>query len=262
VSIDVTSSHDGRVATWWLDRPEARNAVSFAMWDRLRELCAEVAANLDVRVVVLRGRGGHFSAGADIAGLGRALAADTPDLPYRSVNAAAELALATLPVPTVAAIEGNCVGGGVQIATACDIRLCHPNALFGVTPARLGIAYPARAVARLASVVGRGPATDFLLTGRLFDATVAREVGLVTQVTENLDATVEALVTELLARSSFTQEATKRVLAALDLDDRLDELGRALEQASLVHPDFAEGRDAFLAKRTAAFGPRQEFPHS
>jgi enoyl-CoA hydratase/carnithine racemase len=254
--IEIEPSHEGRVEHWWLNRREARNALSLAMWAQLRDEAERVRRDRTIRVVVIRGRGGHFSAGADIAQLGRALAADHDGSNYRETNAAAEEALATLPAVTIAAVEGYCVGGGVQVAAACDLRLATSSASFAVTPAKLGIAYPARAVARLAAAVGPTAASEMLLTADMFDATYALRVGLITRIEDELDGAVDRLIAALLARSSFTQIATKSIINHVTAANEIDDAGRQWEQDSLGSDDLREGLAAFAEKRAAVFGDR------
>ena len=256
MSVTQERSDDGTVATWWLDRPEARNAVNFEMWESLRDAALEANRDPQLRVVVIRGRGQHFSAGADIASLGRSLAADHDGSTYRAVNLEAERALATLRVPTVAAIEGFCVGGGVQIALACDLRIATPDATFGVTPARLGIAYPAAALQRLVAIAGYGLATELLLAGEMISALRAERSGLVQQTTDDLDGTLTTMIDALRARSPFTQFATKQVLQAMVDAVDVSDLGRAMELASLSSPDLDEGLTAFQEKRAPRFTHR------
>ena len=256
MSVTQERSDDGTVATWWLDRPEARNAVNFEMWESLRDAALEANRDPQLRVVVIRGRGQHFSAGADIASLGRSLAADHDGSTYRAVNLEAERALATLRVPTVAAIEGFCVGGGVQIALACDLRIATPDATFGVTPARLGIAYPAAALQRLVAIAGYGLATELLLAGEMISALRAERSGLVQQTTDDLEGTLTTMIDSLRARSPFTQLATKQVLQAMIDAVDVSDLGRAMELASLSSPDLDEGLTAFQEKRAPRFTHR------
>ncbi len=258
MSIDVETSRDGRVETWWLNRPDARNAVSLDMWAALCDHAARVREDRRIRVVVIRGRGGHFSAGADIGQLGRALASDDEGGSYRATNAAAEKAIASLPLPTIAAIEGFCIGGGVQLALSCDLRIATPTSRVAITPAKLGIAYPSAAVRRLVAVVGPAHASELLLTGDLIDAPRAERIGLLTRLAEDLDATLDELLDTLLQRSPFTQAASKSVIGALVDAIDVDALGRQWESWSLVADDFAEGARAFGDKRAPVFGDRPE----
>jgi len=254
MSVTVTHSHNGSVATWWLDRPSARNAMNLEMWEELARLSESVHANSNVRVVVVRGQGEHFSGGADIASLGTTLAADINGSRYREVNAKAETSLIELPVPTIAAIDGFCVGGGVQIAICCDIRVATPRAQFGVTPARLGISYPATGIQRLVNVVGLAWASELLLTGDIVDVERARRMNLVNDVVESLDDHLAGLIDVLLSRSSFTQASVKAILAAIEAGRDVTELGRRLEVASLHSGDLDEGLAAFAQKRPPNFG--------
>ena len=253
MNVTVEYSDDGTVATWWLDRPEVRNAVNLAMWEALREAADAANQNAELRVVIIRGRGRHFSAGADIASLGRTLAADHDGSYYRATNLAAERAITTLRMPTIAAIEGFCVGGGVQIALACDIRIAESGSTFGVTPARLGISYPVVALQRLVAIAGMGLASELLLAGEMITATRAAATGLIQHVTDDLEGGLTDMVTALLARSPFTQTATKQLLNAMIDAVDLSALGLAMEQASLHSADLDEGLTAFGEKRPPRF---------
>lgn len=254
MSVTVTHSHNGSVATWWLDRPSARNAMNLEMWEELTRLSDGVRADSNVRVVIIRGQGEHFSGGADIASLGTTLAADVNGSRYREVNARAETSLIELPVPTIAAIDGFCVGGGVQIAICCDIRVATPRSQFGVTPARLGIAYPASGIQRLVNVVGLTWASELLLTGDIVDVDRALRMNLVNDVVPSLDDHLARLVGVLLSRSSFTQASVKTILAGLEANRDVADLGRRLERASLDSGDLDEGLSAFAEKRSPNFG--------
>jgi len=229
------------------------------MWSQLRELALTAADDTSLRVVVIRGRHDNFSAGADIIGLGRSLAADHDGSQYRKTNAAAEEAVAALPCPVVAAIDGHCVGGGVQLAVACDLRIATPRARFAVTPAKLGISYPARALARLAATVGVAAAKELLLTATTVDADRAVAMGLVQQLVDDLDSGVAALTATLVSMSGFTQMATKQILGSV-VSATIDELGTTLEQSSLRSEDLAEGLRAFAEKRSPIFGDRPRNP--
>lgn len=139
----------GAVATLWINRPAKRNAMTSQMWCSMREACMELAADNAVRVLVVRGVGDHFCAGADISGL-----CEMPIADYQEISSAAESALAAIPYPTVAFVSGSCVGGGVGIASSCDLRIANTTATFAVTPARLGIQYPGAALERVVRLVG------------------------------------------------------------------------------------------------------------
>jgi len=264
--IEVETSREQRVQTWWLARRDARNAITLEMWRELEALATDVDREQLARVVIIRGRGEHFSAGADITGLARALGADHDGTSYRATNAAAEAAIVRLGTPTVAAIDGFCIGGGVQLALSCDIRLATPRAKFAVTPAKLGITYPANAVQRLVATLGSAHARELLLTGETIDAARAHAIGLVNHVVDDLDEALGSLTTTLLERSAFTQAASKSVIEALTSHVDVASLGEAWERLSLAHGDFDEGLAAFVEKRPPRFSgrpvPASEHPRS
>lgn len=246
-------------ATMWLDRPDKRNAITAAMWRDIPRLVDEVASMRDVAVLVVRGRGDHFCAGADIAGLGRSLARDDDMVPYRSLNEAAERSLAAAPLPTVAAIDGACIGGGVQLALACDIRVATARSRFGVTPAKLGITYPARSLERLVATVGAPMARRLLLTAELVDAAAALRCGLVTEVVadDGLDEAVVGLTAALAAASPVTQLAAKQMIDEAVRDGAVaDATAARWEARAAAAGDLDAGLAAFAARTTPRFSPR------
>ena len=243
--VDVTI--EGQVAHLVLSRPEKRNAVTFAMWAAIETEVSALAANPDVRVLVVRGSGDHFCAGADISEL-----TNGPGGEYARVNWAAEEALAAFPGPTVAVIRGNCVGGGVSITTACDLRLASDEAIFGITPAKLGIVYPTNALERAVRLVGASATKHLMYTGELIDADRALRIGLVDEVhdAEGLEARTSELVATLLERSSLTQAATKAMVDEVVRDGRVKPATtRHFEDEMDRSGEVREGVAAFLAKR-------------
>ncbi len=164
------------VATVVIANPAKRNAMTPAMWRSLPELLEGLAADPAVRVLVLTGAGDTFCAGADISTLREG--ADTA----QELAVAAEEALAAFPRPTLAAVRGFCVGGGSQLAAACDLRFAEEGASFGVTPAKLGIVYPASSTRRLVSLVGPATAKHLLFSGELIGTERALRTGLADEV--------------------------------------------------------------------------------
>lgn len=239
---------DGPVATMTLNRPEKRNAVRLSMWAAIEREVGQLAANPEVRVLVVRGAGGHFCAGADISEL-----TNGPSAEYARINWAAEEALANFPGPTIAAIRGNCIGGGVSIATACDIRIASTDATFGITPAKLGIVYPTNAIERAVRIIG-GPATKHLMyTGEIIDSSRALRIGLVDEILapDQLDSRVEQLVGTLLERSALTQAATKAMVDEIVRDGRVKPTTTLFWETEMDKSgEVREGVAAFLAKRS------------
>lgn len=231
------------VATVVVHHPAKRNAMTGAMWRSLPPLLDALAADPGVRALVLTGEGGTFCAGADISTLREA-----PDEAQR-LAVAAEEALAAFPKPTLAAVRGHCVGGGAQLAAACDLRFAETGALFGVTPAKLGIVYPASATRRLVSLVGPATAKYLLFSGELIDAERALRTGLVDEVLPEgeLAKRVAEFGRILAARSQLTQAAAKEFA-----DGRTDRDGHWAGQAR-GSGDTAEGVAAFLERRAPRF---------
>ncbi|MGW1618984.1 enoyl-CoA hydratase/isomerase family protein [Streptomyces sp. NPDC002172] len=231
------------VATVVIGNPAKRNAMTAEMWRALPPLLDGLAADPAVRVLVLTGEGGTFCAGADISTLQGSPAE------AQSLAVAAEEALAAFPKPTLAAVRGHCVGGGSQLAAACDLRFAEEGALFGVTPAKLGIVYPAASTRRLVSLVGPAATKYLLFSGELIDAERALRTGLVDEVLPEgeLDKRVAEFTRILAARSQLTQAAAKEFA-----NGRTDRDGHWAEQAR-GSGDTAEGVAAFLERRRPRF---------
>ncbi|MEU8774432.1 enoyl-CoA hydratase/isomerase family protein [Streptomyces sp. NPDC048606] len=239
-----SSVSDG-VATVVISHPAKRNAMTAAMWRALPRELARLGADPDVRVLVLTGHGPTFCAGADISSL-------TGDDDPQALAVAAEEALAAFPLPTIAAVRGFCVGGGSQLAAACDLRFAEEGASFGVTPARLGIVYPPSSTRRLASLVGPAWAKYLLFSAELIDADTALRAGFLNELLPagRLDERVAAFARTLTTRSRLTQAAAKEFA-----DGRADRDGYWAGQAA-GSGDTAEGVAAFLERRTPKFSWR------
>jgi len=253
---DVAVTHDDGVATLWLDRPAKHNAVTYEMWQTIADRCAELADDPSVRVLVVRGRGDHFCAGADIGGL------DAVDGErYSAANRAADDGLASFPKPTIACISGSCIGGGAELAIACDLRIADRTARFGITPARLGIVYPPFALERAVRVIGASASKHLLFTAEIVDADRALRIGLVDEVHEDAAATT-ARVAQLARtmagdRSLLTQVASKEMVDEVVLDGTVDPATAARWAATVAASgDRAEGIAAFLERRPPVFGWR------
>jgi enoyl-CoA hydratase/carnithine racemase len=167
---------EGPLARLVLDRPEARNAIPLGGWDVLATTLAEME---DARTLIVEGAGAAFSAGADLADLLNLKGDPEAQARFRAAMRRALDALAALPIPTIAWIEGDCYGAGVALAMACDLRVSGPAARFAITPAKLGISYPQEDVHRLVSLVGPGQAARLLLSALPIDGAEAARIGLV-----------------------------------------------------------------------------------
>lgn len=199
----------GGIARLTLDRPEARNAVPPKGWRPIAVLAEQAFAD-GARLVVLSGRGGAFCAGADLGEFAQ-LRGDPDALRgFREAMRDTFDRLAQLPIPIVASIDGACFGAGVALAMACDMRIAAPTARFGITPAKLGIAYPQGDVHRLMSLVGRGQAARLLFSAATVDAAEAHRIGLVDVVTEDGGG---AMCNAIIANSAASLAALKRGIA-------------------------------------------------
>jgi enoyl-CoA hydratase/carnithine racemase len=255
----LTLSYDGAVAEVRLDRPDKRNALNQAMWRGLPELLATIAARLETRVLVLRGAGGAFAAGADIAEFDQVFADIAGAGRYLDDMIAATGALASLPIPTIALIEGLCIGAGVAVALACDLRFAAADARFAVTPAKLGLVYSLTDTHRLVGAVGLSAARDLLFSGRTIDAAEALRMRLVDEVftPSDLESGVRDRARAMTEVSAASIAATKAVMALIEAGQgRESDASRALFAAAPRSADFAEGLAAFRARRPARFPPR------
>ena len=234
------------------NRPERRNAFTAAMYAALRELCEGLKDDPSTRALVLRGAGGKaFAAGNEISDF-----LDRDAVGYEESIRQLLVALFELPQVTIAAVDGACVGGGLAVATHCDLRICTPHSRFGYPIARtLGNALSASIVYRCAAVFGESLTREMLLTSRLTTADRAYAVGAVMAVVDDLDAELEHVVEGLQAASAVTLRATKSQLAhRARLLEAEPDSDAALLAEVYAGPDFAEGVRAFLAKEKPAFG--------
>ena len=251
----ITWSLDGSLARIGIRRPDKRNALATCHWAAI-ESALDALASSTAQVVVLAGVPGAFSAGADIDELGQLLASPTAFAANNAQVQRTQLKLQRLPQTTVAVIDGVCVGGGLGLALACDLRLASARSRFAITPAKLGLVYSADDSRRLVNAVGMARARELLLTGRLLDAATALDWGLVNQLAgdEGLEPLEQALLASLLATSGQARRGIKTVLGHLGGDASIPSAAaRAAFDDAFASADFAEGAQAFLHKRPPSF---------
>lgn len=251
VAVVVTVA--GPVGTITLDRPAKRNAVNYEMWFALAAACRQLTADVTVRVVVLRGAGEHFCAGADIADLLATRAENEPT--FMEANMAAENLLAAMPKPTIAVIQGDCIGGGCALAIDCDFRLATDDSRFGITPAKLGIVYPPASLERAVALLGPA-AKRLLFTGDLIGATEAHRIGLVDELlaADTIETRLYELCTTLAQRSLLTQAATKEMIAEVTVQGVVSaELAQRWAGEVTASGEMAEGVAAFTERRPPQF---------
>ena len=240
---------DGEIGIVTLNRPHARNALTFAMYDRLAEICREIAPDGPVKALIVAGEGEHFAAGTDIAQF-RDFRTDADALAYEGRIEDVLSAIETCAVPTIAAISGACTGGGAGIAAACDLRIAARSLRFGLPVARtLGNCLSVENHARFAALIGAGRVMDLLLTARLLDAEEARATGLISEILEDRPALLlraRELAALVASHAPLTMRATKEALRRVR-QGRRD--GGDLIVRCYMSEDFREGLEAFLAKR-------------
>lgn len=247
---------DGDVAVLTLNRPDKRNALTQAMWRALPQALATVEGDATIKVLVVTGAGDAFAAGADIAEFETVYATRDSAAAYAAEIAEAMEALANLSKPTIAAIPGPCVGGGLGLALCCDIRMASDRAKLGITPGKLGLMYSLADTRRLVEAVGPPAAKDILYTGRILGSAEALGLHLIDAAypPEELEAAVAAKAETIATASQWSARRTKAVIRRiLDGQTQDDDTTRAWFLDSLEGEDFQEGRDAFLQKRTPAF---------
>ncbi len=244
------------VAVLTLNRPDKRNALTQAMWRALPAVVAEVEADPAAKVMVLTGAGGHFAAGADIGEFETVYATRDSAAAYAAEIARAMEAVAHLSKPSVAAIPGACVGGGLGLALCCDIRMAADHAKLGITPGKLGLRYSLGDTRRLVEAVGPSAAKDILFTGRILTADEALSLRLIdaSLPSADLDGAVRAKADAIASASQWSARRTKAVVRRiLDGQTRDDDTTQGWFLDGLEAEDFREGRDAFLQKRTPVF---------
>ena len=235
------------------NRPQARNAMTFAMYDRLAAICTEAGADGKMRALVLTGAGDKaFVSGTDISQF-REFRTPEDALEYEQRIDRVLTTIERCPVPTIAAIAGACTGGGAGIAASCDLRIAARGARFGFPVARtLGNCLSISNYVRMTALVGPAAVKDMIFTARLLEVDEAKQVGFIGEILEDraaLDARAEALARHIATLAPLTLRATKEAL--LRIKERMQpEEGRDLILSCYMSEDFREGLDAFLTKRT------------
>lgn len=230
----------GGVAVISLNRADKRNALALIMWQAIPPILDAVEADPGISALVFTGAGDHFSAGADISEFKSVRGTEEGADLYRSAVDAAEQKLATLSKPTIAMIRGYCVGGGCEIALACDFRFASTTAKLGITASKLGIVYGVPSTRRLASIVGPAWAKYVLFSAKILDAAKADRIGLLTELVEDdqLESTTFEFAELLASRSQITIAASKAVIDQFGQIDSLEGPDLASYQRAAVVGDY------------------------
>lgn len=242
---------DGAIGRIVIDRPDKRNAFNQEMWELFPVLLGAASIDRAIRVVVVQSATpGIFCAGADIG----ELMAHKDNAVWREANQAAinrtQHELARFAKPTIAMIDGDCVGGGCGIALACDIRVATARSRLGITPAKLGLVYPLHDTKLLVDLIGHGQAKKMLFTGALLDSEEALRIGLIEAIGEEADSMAQQIAANSAHSTHEIKAFVRRILDGQSDDDA--ETRRIFAEA-FTRSDFAEGTAAFAAKRKAEF---------
>jgi enoyl-CoA hydratase/carnithine racemase len=251
---EILVTRGGGTAQVTLNRPDKRNALNLAMWRALRDAFAALEADEALRCVVVRGAGGNFAAGADLAEFATLRATTDQAEAYGQDMLAALLAIRDCRHPTIAAIEGLCVGGGLEIALMCDLRLGAADSRYGIPIQKVGVAMPYPELSILTQMLGPATILELLLEGQLHDAAWAERRGLITRVVPDLPAELAAALSRIAAGSPTSHRQHKRLIhRTVTASPAADsEIIRA-SYAAVETGDYREGLQAFLERRPANF---------
>jgi enoyl-CoA hydratase len=273
----LTLETSGHIATLWLDRPEKRNAMSHEMWSALPQAMAEIAADNAIRAVVIAGRGKSFCVGIDLGDLGggplsggsgggqtsgEEVSDATANLRQIGVTRAFQAAISSVaecPVPVIAAIHSHCIGAGMDLVTACDIRLAARDTIFGVRETKIGIVADVGTLQRLPGIVSTGQVAELCYTGKDINAERAEKIGLVNDLysdAEGVYAAALELAAEIAANAPLAVRGTKFMLQQgedLTTEQSLLLNGLWTMTTTLNSNDLKEAMLAFMEKRPSSF---------
>jgi enoyl-CoA hydratase len=247
---------DGPIGRMVFDSPARRNAISGDMWRAIPNAMAELDADAAIRCIVLRGEGTvAFAAGADISEFEKRRASEGNVREYDGLVDAAQYAIEDSSKPVIALIHGFCIGGGLEMALACDLRYADTSSQFAIPAARLGLGYGVHGTSRLVATVGHAAAREIMYTGRRYAASEALAMGLVNRVLPDadLDEYVRKMAVDLAANAPLSIAASKTVIDTLirpqgDFAQSEERIARCMKSE-----DYIEGRRAFMEKRAPRF---------
>lgn len=257
----ILSRHDGAVGHLIFNNPEKHNAVSLEMWDAADAVLDDFEGQVEIRVVVLSGAGGKsFVSGADISKFEKERSSEAAVAHYNDRIKVIYERIQHFPKPTIAMINGYCLGGGLNLAAACDLRFCSAKSKFGMPAARLALGYPYAAIERLVNAVGLAAAKQLMFSAQRIDAEEAFRIGLVQKVLSeaDLEGFVAAIARTIAGNAPLTVRAMKLIANEVMKDpDQTDHaLCARLVAECFASEDYKEGRRAFLEKREPRFQGR------
>ena len=254
----MIAKKDGPIGWMQFNNPARHNAVSVDMWKSVPEIMTEFANDDQIRVVVLSGAGGRaFISGADISEFAEKRSSREHVVEYDRIAGLANAAIIDFPKPTIAMIQGYCVGGGLGVALCCDLRLAAENASFAVPAAKLGLGYGYAGIKKLVDVVGPSFAKEIFYTARQFTAAEAKDMGLVNRVlpAAELEKYVKDYAETISGNAPLTVDAVKFIVGQVVKDESKRDLKKCADLVAqcFASSDYVEGRTAFMEKRKPQF---------
>lgn len=252
---------EGQIGYIVFNNPARHNAVSMSMWEALSDIVDDYANDDAIRVVIVTGAGDKaFVSGADISEFAEKRSSAENTQAYDRISLQATAALKELGKPTIAMIRGYCIGGGISVATSCDLRIASDNARFGVPAAKLGLGYGYDGVRKLVDVVGPSFAKEIFYTARQFDANEALAMGLINRIVrrETLESYVNDYAATIADNAPLTVSSVKTLVGEVLKDDDERDMNRCrmVVERCFNSADYAEGRQAFMEKRKPVFRGR------
>ncbi|GAA5071546.1 enoyl-CoA hydratase [Roseibacterium beibuensis] len=254
----ILTEQSGEIARIIFNQPEKRNAVSLEMWEAVEEAMTRFAADPSVRILILSGAGGKaFVSGADISKFETERASAEAVAHYNATTKRVYDMVEAFPKPTIAQIDGYCIGGGVALSLCCDLRICGESSQFAVPAAKLGLGYGFEGINRLVNVVGPSFAKEIFFTARRFTSDEAKVMGLVNRVVpdDQVGQTAQETAEMIAGNAPMTVESVKYIVSQVVAPESQRDLDKcaARVKACFDSKDYIEGRRAFLEKRKPNF---------